>query len=190
MSDQGAEGILSAWLRRHRLAATRPHLRGTVLDIGCGAGALADEYPAEHYVGVDIDEESLAVARHHHPEHQFCAAADPELRVNTIALLAAIEHVADPAGFLRGLANHLLPGGHFVLTTPAPWTDRVHAWGAAMGLFSHAAHEEHEKLIDPPYMRAISHSAGLRVTYMRRFLFGANQLFILDRDPTKERSTL
>ena len=182
MPDQGAGGVLSPWLRRHRLSAVRPHLCGVVLDVGCGVGALADDCSAERYVGVDIDAESLALARQRHPAHRFCAAADPALRVDTIVLLAAIEHVADPAGFLRGLANHLVRGGRIVLTTPAPWTDRIHAWGAAIGLFSRAAHEEHETLFDPPRMRVIARSAGLRVIGARKFLLGANQLFLLECD--------
>lgn len=190
MPDQGAGGLLSSWLRRHRLDAARPYLRGAVLDVGCGIGTLADDCPAERYVGVDIDKESLDLARRRHPAHRFSPAADPALRVDTIALLAAIEHVADPAGFLRGLAKHLGPGGRIVLTTPAPWTDRIHAWGAAIGLFSRAAHEEHETLFDLPRMRETAHSAGLRVTCARRFLFGANQLFILERNLTAGEESL
>ena len=62
MADQGNEGLLSPWLWRKRVAAAFPHLRGKVLDIGCGSGALAEHVTAESYTGVDIDRDSLAIA--------------------------------------------------------------------------------------------------------------------------------
>ena len=41
MADQGTEGILSPYLRRKRIQAATPYLKGGVLDVGCGGGVLA-----------------------------------------------------------------------------------------------------------------------------------------------------
>ena len=40
MTDQAAEGLLSPMLRNRRIQAVKPFLRGRVLDVGCGNGAL------------------------------------------------------------------------------------------------------------------------------------------------------
>ena len=43
MADQGAEGLFSPFLRSRRLKAACPYIKGRVLDVGCGTGALAGE---------------------------------------------------------------------------------------------------------------------------------------------------
>lgn len=180
MGDQ-AVGLLSNFLRARRLRAARPYLRGRVLDVGCGVGALAPLCEPDRYLGIDADDESLAVARTLHPRHRFAPSADPDDRFDVIVMLAVIEHVRDPAAFLKGFRPHLAQGGRMVLTTPyrrAAWT---HALGARLGLCSRQADEEHEVFFDEPIMRATAAYAGLRIAEYRRFLFGLNQLFVLER---------
>lgn len=40
MADQGAEGFLSSYLRRQRIQAVMPWLKGRVLDLAAGRGCL------------------------------------------------------------------------------------------------------------------------------------------------------
>ena len=171
-------GMLSYWLVERRQEAVRPHLRGRVLDFGCGVGTLAALCDPGAYVGVDIDRRKIEIARREWPNHRFETALPDGERFDTVAALAIIEHVADPAEYLRRFAGVLHPGGHVVLTTPHPSLEWIHTVGARVGLFSQAAHDEHEDLIDRARMNALLGGTGLRLTSYRRFLFGANQLFV------------
>ena len=106
MVDQAAEGLLSPFLRRQRFKAVRPYLRGRVLDVGCGTGALAAFVSPDCYLGVEIDYDSLAKARAAYPRHRFeSALPNSGERFDTVIALAVIEHVLDPAGFFRELRS-------------------------------------------------------------------------------------
>lgn len=184
MPDQ-ISGFLSPFLRSRRLAATRRWFRaGRLLDVGCGIGRLADEVPADRYVGFDLDADSIATARREHPGHPFYTldefraveSLDP---FDVILALAVIEHVPDPGEWLAWLRGYLSPGGRIVLTTPHPRGRKAHEFGARLGLFSRAAAEEHEDFLDAASMRAAGDHAGLTVVDQRSFLFGVNQLFVL-----------
>ena len=130
------------------------------------------------YVGVDIDPRKIEMARRHRPQYRFETFVPEGERFDTVAALAFIEHVRDPAGYLRRFADLLNPGGMAVLTTPHPSLEWVHTCGARVGVFSHAAHEEHEDLIDRPRMKELLAGTSMRLVVYRRFLFGANQLFV------------
>ena len=182
MADQASEGLLSPFLRRRRIAAVRPLLRGRVLDIGCGSGALAQYVEPENYLGVERDTDSLAVAKRDYPQHRFIPELTGEdaARFDTVVTLAVIEHVPDPVAFLVELAGRLSPddAARILCTTPHPSLDGVYDIGARIGLFSHHAHEEHEELFDRKKLADVGHQAGLDLVSYRRFLFGANQLAV------------
>jgi 2-polyprenyl-3-methyl-5-hydroxy-6-metoxy-1,4-benzoquinol methylase len=108
MSDQVSQGLLSPFVRKQRLKAAEPYLKGKVLDVGCGSGALAGLIPTNRYLGVDIDEESLAQARQEYPQHCFQTMLPPPDPIfNTVVSLAVIEHVPNPATFLKDMAKVL-----------------------------------------------------------------------------------
>jgi 2-polyprenyl-3-methyl-5-hydroxy-6-metoxy-1,4-benzoquinol methylase len=172
-------GMLSYWLVRRRQQAVRRHLNGRVLDFGCGVGTLAEICDPAGYVGVDTDPRKIEIARRDRPKYRFETAVPEGERFDTIAALAFIEHVHDPGGYLRRFAELLNVGGTAVLTTPHPSLEWVHTAGARIGLFSHAAHDEHEDLIGRSQMQELLAGTGIRLTVYRRFLFGANQLFVL-----------
>jgi 2-polyprenyl-3-methyl-5-hydroxy-6-metoxy-1,4-benzoquinol methylase len=188
MADQ-VSGRLSPFLRRRRLAAARPHVaRGRILDFGCGVGALAGHVDPARYLGVDLDPASIAAARARHPAHTFLTleefeAGGPWGAFHVIAALALLEHLEDPAGWLRSMGRRLAPSGEIVLTTPRPSLRWAHELGARLGLFSREAADEHKAFIDPPAMRSLAATAGLRVQDARSFLWGCNQLFVLVAAP-------
>jgi SAM-dependent methyltransferase len=179
MADQGAEGLLSPYLRRQRFAAARPFLRGRVLDVGCGAGGLSQWAEPDTYLGVEVDAFSRGRAQVANPRHRFVASlAEVDGKFDTVVALAVIEHVNDPAAFLTSLASHLQLSAEarVVVTTPHPSIDWVHDAGAAVGLFSRHANEEHEDLLDENKLRATGAAVGLTMQSYKRFLFGANQI--------------
>ena len=59
---------------------------------------------------------------------------------------------------------------------------RAHDLGAAIGVFSRDASEEHEKLLGRRDLEMVARSAGLLQVKYRRFLGGANQLVVWQRD--------
>jgi len=188
MADQ-LTGLLSPFLRSQRIAAARPFLgKGTLLDIGCGTGELAREVNPANYLGVDRDEESIAMATKEFPGHRFLSlaqfsSAPTEKRFDQIIGLAIIEHVDDPQQWLVWLRTLLKPGGRVILTTPHPSMQWAHKLGAQIGLFSREGAKEHRELIDQHRIGEIAATAGFRIAHFRRFLFGCNQLFVLESAP-------
>jgi 2-polyprenyl-6-hydroxyphenyl methylase/3-demethylubiquinone-9 3-methyltransferase len=119
----------------HRMNPTRVGwieslIRGPtrILDIGCGAG-LASETLARHghdVLGIDAAGEAIEAARAHAADknlaltYRSCLAEDLVAEGGhfpVITCLEVIEHVPDPAGFVRVLAALLEPGGLLVLST-------------------------------------------------------------------------
>ena len=188
MPDQ-INGKLSPYLREQRFRAAEPYLTaGRVLDIGCGIGLLTRYISPDRYLGIDLDRDSVAEAREKNPSYRFMTldefaahdADDPHVgRFDTIVGLAVIEHVPDPKAWLDEMKRRLAPGGRMVLTTPHPRLEWAHTVGARLGLFSRAASEEHNVLIDQKLMGRFAGDTGLRVAEFKRFLYGANQLFVL-----------
>lgn len=178
MADQ-ADGLLSPWLRRKRIAAVRPYLQGRVLDYGCGIGILTELCCPDLYLGIDRDIESLEIARNKFPDFRFVQDIPENEKFETIVLLAVIEHIAEPEQFFTRLRLMLALQGQIVLTTPAPFIEQIHFFGAKLGLFSREANEEHEQLFDYASMARIAARTGFVIHNYKRFLFGANQLFIL-----------
>ncbi|MFS0737300.1 bifunctional 2-polyprenyl-6-hydroxyphenol methylase/3-demethylubiquinol 3-O-methyltransferase UbiG [Sphingomonas sp. 1P06PA] len=97
------------------------------IDVGCGAGLLAEPLArlGADVTGVDAAAETIAVARTHAAEqgltidYRHGEAADLiGERYDLVACLEVIEHVADPAAFVRALAALLAPGGLMILSTP------------------------------------------------------------------------
>ena len=172
-------GMLSYWLVRRRQQAAKPHLEGRVLDFGCGIGTLAEICDPAGYVGVDNDPNKIEIARRDLPNHRFYTSVPEGERFDTVAALAFIEHVDDPAAYVRRFAGFLEPGGKIVLTTPHPSLEWIHTTGARIGIFSPAAHDEHEDLIDKARMQELLAGTHMRMADYRRFMFGANQLFVL-----------
>jgi 2-polyprenyl-3-methyl-5-hydroxy-6-metoxy-1,4-benzoquinol methylase len=174
-----ANGFLSPWLRSKRIEMASPYLQGRILDYGCGVGELAKFCQPNAYVGVDIDKESINTASARYPDFTFKREISESEKFDTIVSLAVIEHVPDPGAFLKKFRMMLKPNGSIVITTPHPRFEEIHTLGAKLGLFSSEAHEEHDQLIDLTLMQQLANLAGAHITVYKRFLIGANQLFIL-----------
>ncbi|CFQ31111.1 class I SAM-dependent methyltransferase [Yersinia bercovieri] len=185
MADQSAEGILSPYLKQKRFEAATPYLKGLILDFGCGSGALSMRVKAGDYAGIDRDELSLESAQKQFPQHRFLnTLPTPIEHFDTVISPAVIEHVSNPAIFLKMLTTYLSekPSSRLVITTPHPFVDWVHDLGAKIGLFSKHANDEHEDLLDRQKLENAGIQAGLSLVEYKRFLFGANQLAVYKRN--------
>lgn len=106
------------------------HLRGSVLELGCGAGFVVRNYidRVERVFGVDINPELLAALERSSPPGKVRTAC-VDLRgdwheiegvtADVIIALDVVEHFEDDAAFIAKLARHLNPGGKVVIKVPA-----------------------------------------------------------------------
>lgn len=98
-----------------------------VLDVGCGAGLLAEPLArlGGDVIAIDAAPESIAVAKDHAASSRLAIdyrvggiEAVAGEAFDLVTCLEVIEHVADPATFVAGLAAAVSPGGLLVLSTP------------------------------------------------------------------------
>jgi len=97
-----------------------------VLDIGCGGGFLSNALAScgHKVTGVDLSEESLAVARHYDSTHSVrymhgdaYALPFEDKSFDVVAAMDFLEHVLEPERVVREAARVLKPGGLFFFHT-------------------------------------------------------------------------
>jgi 2-polyprenyl-6-hydroxyphenyl methylase/3-demethylubiquinone-9 3-methyltransferase len=116
----------------HRFArdpkARRPFEGLRLLDIGCGGGLLSEPMTRLGFTvtGVDASERNIGTAGAHAAEQGLaidyrCSTAEALLAAGeafeVILNMEVIEHVADPAQFLRDCGHMLAPGGLMIVAT-------------------------------------------------------------------------
>lgn len=152
---------------------SRTPLEGkTALDVGCGAGLLAEPLArlGAKVTAIDASPDVIAVAR----SHAATAGLEIDYRVgdvqhlqgafDLVTSMEVIEHVADPAAFLEALAKRLAPGGLLVLSTPnATGWSKLLMIGIAEGL-GHIPRGTHDfdKFIAPERMKPLLADVGLK----------------------------
>lgn len=109
-----------------RLAARYPNRKIQILDLGCGAGFLANELARDGYqvVGLDLSESSLAVARSHDltgtVDYRYGDAYRLEFdngSFDAVCAMDFLEHVERPEMVVREAARVLKLGGSFFFYT-------------------------------------------------------------------------
>jgi 2-polyprenyl-3-methyl-5-hydroxy-6-metoxy-1,4-benzoquinol methylase len=99
----------------------------TVLDLGCGNGALTNALAAEGFrvTGLDSSESGIAIASEHHPEIEFIHSSlnDPlpqhlRNRFDAVIAVEVVEHLLLPRYVFERAREALNENGRFILTTP------------------------------------------------------------------------
>ena len=144
----------------------------SALDVGCGAGLLAEPLArlGAKVTGIDAAHQLIHVAREHAAamrleiDYRFGAVEGLKGRFDLVTSLEVIEHVADPAAFLKALAARLAPDGLLVLSTPnaTGWSKLMMVTlGEGLGRIPKGTHD-FAKFIPPERMKALLTDAGLQ----------------------------
>ncbi len=107
--------------------SVRPLTGKRALDVGCGAGLLAEPLArmGAEVVALDAAAENIAAARSHAEgvglsiDYRAGELGEQGLgQFDLVTAMEVIEHVTDKALFMGELARHVAPGGLLVLSTP------------------------------------------------------------------------
>lgn len=154
-----------------------------VLEVGCGAGAMAEQYrainPGGRYLGIEMNPEAAAVAESRLDRVVAGDVAALDLRalgfeegsVDCLVFGDVLEHMIDPWGVLKGLAPLLRPGGQAVACIP-----NVQHWSILINLLQGRWDYEDEGLLDRTHLRFFA-AEGLKP------LFAAAGLEVFDIRP-------
>ena len=178
--------LLSGTARDKRLNMILPHVRGRVLDIGCGFTRLPDRIPnLVSYTGLDNHPNTPGHFERNYPQHEFHLCnleADPldflEGPYDTVILTAIVEHLHHPEVVLERVRPLLAPGGRVLITTPSPFGDLLHQVGSRLGLFYAEKVVEHVQIFSLQRLVKMAVNSGYQVLEAKSFVWGAN-LFVM-----------
>lgn len=170
-------GYIRAAIDRHwggDEATLKPLAGKRALDVGCGAGLVAEPLArmGAAVTAIDAAPESIAVARDHAGEmglaidYRACGVETLTETFDLVTALEVAEHVTDPAFFIRALADRLTPGGLLILSTPnrTPLSRlAIVTLAEGLGRIEKGTHDW-KKFITPDEMTALLADAGLAVT--------------------------
>lgn len=155
-------------------SAFAPLAGKSAIDVGCGAGLLAEPLArlGASVTGVDAAAENIGAARVHAAATglriDYVAGGIEDLpgrRFDLVTSMEVIEHVTDPAAFVAALADALDAGGLMVLSTP----NRTLASRIAMitlaegtGAIPEGTHDW-RKFLRPEELEELLAGAGLKV---------------------------
>lgn len=170
-------------------ASFAPLAGRSALDVGCGAGLLCEPLArlGAQVTGIDAAEENIAVAQAHALQaglaidYRAGGIEAVEGAYDLVTSLEVIEHVVDPAGFVRGLAGAIAEGGLLILSTPnrTPLS-RLALIGIAEGTgrIPRGTHDW-EKFLTPDELGMLLAAAGLEVIDVRGLGFSPARGFEL-----------
>ena len=151
----------------------RPLEGRTALDVGCGAGLLAEPLArlGAKVTAIDAAPELIEVAKAHAAgaglaiDYRAIAVEDLTGTYDLVTAMEVVEHVAEPKAFLASLAARLAPGGLMILSTPnrTAWSRLLTITLAeGFGQIPKGTHH-YEDFITPTEMTAMLADVGIAV---------------------------
>jgi len=161
-------------------------------DIGCGAGLLAEPLArlGAEVTGIDAAPENIAAARLHAQgqgleiDYRVGGVETLEGTYDLVTCLEVLEHVAEPRGFVAGLARILAPDGLLILSTPNRTAmSRLLLTGLAeaTGRIPRGTHDW-DKFLAPDETSALLRDAGLEIVDCTGMAWGPASGFHLSDD--------
>jgi len=151
----------------------RPLEGKSALDVGCGAGLLAEPLArlGATVTAIDAAPELIDIARAHAAgtglavDYRAMGVEELTGTFDLVTAMEVVEHVADPKAFLASLAARLAPGGLMILSTPnrTAWSRLLTITLAeSLGQIPKGTHH-YEDFITPAEITAMLADAGLAV---------------------------
>ena len=149
----------------------RPLAGKTALDVGCGAGLLAEPLArlGAQVTAIDAAPELIEVAKDHAAgqglpiDYRAVGVESVQGKFDLVTAMEVVEHVADPQSFMDSLAARLAEGGLMILSTPnrTAWSKLLTITLAEnFGQIPKGTHD-FDKFIDTDTMRGLLARAGL-----------------------------
>ena len=168
---------------RLRFVAERTILKdGTVIDVGCGGGILAESLAAAgaRVTAIDIAEQALAVARLHLHESGLQVdyrestaerfAEEAPAAFDAVTCMELLEHVPDPRSVVRACAALARPGGDIFFSTlnrtPAAFALAIVGAEHIARLLPRGTHQ-YDRFIRPSELLSWIRCAGLETREVR-----------------------
>lgn len=162
-------------LAKRRVKAVLPHVRGRLLDVGCGFNNLVRHYA--NGIGVDV---------HPWPGADVIVSDTAALQwesgsFDTVTIIAALNHIPNRAAVLRECRRVLRPDGRVVITMLTPRTSRIWhflraPWDADQRQRGMRAGEVYgftsAQLVD------LFERAGFTLLSQQRFMLGLNSVYV------------
>jgi 2-polyprenyl-6-hydroxyphenyl methylase/3-demethylubiquinone-9 3-methyltransferase len=188
-------GYIRDWIDQHWALdehSRRPLAGKTALDVGCGAGLLAEPLArlGAKVTAIDPTPELISVARDHAAgqgldiDYRVSAVEDLDGTFDLIASMEVIEHTADPQQFLNDLAERLAPDGLLIMSTPnaTAWSKLITITLAeGFGAIPKGTHD-FDKFIAPERMKQLLANAGLKCLDVEGLAFSPTRGLHLSED--------
>ena len=188
-------GYIRDWIDQHWSLdehSRRPLEGKTALDVGCGAGLLAEPLArlGANVTAIDPAAELIAAARDHAAgqglsiDYRVSAIETLEGTFDLITSMEVIEHTADPQQFLNDLAKRLAPNGLLIMSTPnaTAWSKLITITLAeGFGAIPKGTHD-FDKFIAPERMTQLMANAGLKCLDVEGLAFSPTRGLHLSED--------
>ena len=188
-------GYVRDWIDQHWSLdehSRRPLEGKTALDVGCGAGLLAEPLArlGARVTAIDPAAELIGAARDHAAgqgleiDYRVSAIENLMGTFDLITSMEVIEHTADPQQFLNDLAKRLVPNGLLIISTPnaTAWSKLITITLAeGFGAIPKGTHE-FEKFISPERMKTLMADAGLSCLDVEGIAFSPTRGLHLSED--------
>lgn len=170
----------------------RPLEGKSALDVGCGAGLLAEPLArlGAAVTGVDAASEVIEVAKAHAKASGLditYSAGGVENNKGSYDLVTAmevVEHVADPAAFVADLAKRVADDGLLIMSTPnkTAWSRLLTITLAeGFGQIPRGTHD-YDQFLPPEELTALVEATGMKVIDIRGLAMSALKGFHLSED--------
>jgi 2-polyprenyl-6-hydroxyphenyl methylase/3-demethylubiquinone-9 3-methyltransferase len=188
-------GYIRDWIDQHWSLdehGRRPLEGKTALDVGCGAGLLAEPLArlGARVTAIDPAAELIGAARDHAAgqgldiDYRVSAIEDLDGTFDLITSMEVIEHTADAQQFLKDLARRLAPNGLLILSTPnaTGWSRLITITLAeSFGAIPKGTHD-FDKFIAPERMKQLLANAGLKCLDVEGLAFSPTRGLHLSED--------
>ena len=170
---------LGKYLLNWRIKTVLPHVRGRLLDIGCGANELARKH-GQNSLGVDVfqwGDVDLVV-------EDTAKLPYDDASFDTCSILAALNHIPNRGDVLKEAYRVLKPGGRMILTMIPPTISQVwhflrRPWDADQ---TERGMKEGEVWgLTPAAVRKLLTDAGFVVRTEKRFMLGINRMTVAEK---------